>query len=370
MNEEKIFANALNQSLQIGPASLKKIKEYFKSFRSSWQASIEELRKITGRKDLKEFRKEINPEREFEILEKEKIKTLLKEELPELLTETPLPPEILYIKGELPASPPAPTRSDRGESQGGPSQSQIHLAVVGTRRYSSYGKEACEKIVSELKDYGIVIVSGMALGIDSIAHRTALDNKMKTIAVLGSGLEKNVIYPRTNYRLAEEIVSEGGCLVSEYPFSMKAAKFTFPQRNRIVAGLSKAVWVVEAPEKSGALITAFLALEYNREVLALPGSIFFPNSKGANNLFKLGAAPITTSEDILFALGITPKTQASQIEASPLEMEIASYLYEPLERDELIRKINKSPKEINPLLTMMEIKGIIKEIGGKLHRIT
>ncbi|MDP3052077.1 MAG: DNA-processing protein DprA [bacterium] len=351
MDEEKIWANALNQSLQIGPTYLKKIKEHFGSFEYGWQASIGKLEEITGKKDLKEFRKEINPEKEFKILEKEKIKILLKEELPLLLRETPLPPEILYFKGEL------------------PDQNQIHLAVVGTRRCSSYGKEACEKIVGELKDYEIVIVSGMALGIDSIAHKTALNNKMKTIAVLGSGLGNNVIYPRANYRLAEEIVNKGGCLISEYPFSMKATIFTFPQRNRIVAGLSKAAWVVEAPEKSGALITAFLALEYNRDVLALPGSIFLPNSKGTNNLLKLGASPVTSSEDILSVFGITPKTQTIQIEASPLEMEIASYLYEPLERDELIRKINKSPKEINPILTLMEIKGMIKEIGGKLHKI-
>lgn len=349
--EEKIWANVLNQSLQIGPASLKKIKEHSGSFKKGWQATIEELRKITGVKELKEFRCEIDPEKEFKILEKENIKILLKEELPFLLKETPLPPEILYVKGDLPP------------------ENQIHLAVVGTRKFSSYGKEACEKIVSELKDYGIVIVSGMAFGIDSIAHRTALNHKMKTIAVLGSGLKSDVIYPRANYRLAEEIIEKGGCLISEYPFSMKAAEFTFPQRNRIVAGISKATWIVEAPGKSGALITAFLALEYNREVLALPGSIFSENSKGTNNLLKLGALPVVTSEDILEAMGIEPKKQISQLELSPVEMKITSYLYEPLERDELIRRTNLPAKEINPLLTMMEIKGIIKEIEGKIYKI-
>ncbi len=351
MDSKKIYANALNQSPQIGPASLKKIKEYFGSFEKGWRTPLESLKKITGNKELKEFRKEIDPEKEIQILEKAKIQILLKEEFPSLLLETPVPPEILYIKGSL------------------PSESQIHLAVVGTRKLSSYGKDACEKIVSGLKDYGLVIISGLALGIDTVAHKTALANKLKTVAVLGSGLESGVIYPRANCRLAEQIVENGGCLVSEYSFAMKAATFAFPQRNRIVAGLCSGTLVIEAPERSGALITAFMALEYNREVFAVPGSIFSINSKGANNLLKLGAFPVTASDDILRSFGIEPEERQKQTELSPLEIKIVSFLYESLSRDELIRKTGMPAKEINPLLIQMEIKGIIKESGGLLYKL-
>jgi DNA processing protein len=353
--EEKIFANAFNQCLQIGPVGLKKIKEHFGSFKDGWNAPFHKLKKITGIKDLEEFRKEIDPEKEFKILEKEGIKILLENEFPALLKEIFLPPQILYIKGSW------------------PSEKHTHLAVVGTRKFSSYGKEVCEKMVSELSDSAgkenLVIVSGLALGIDSIAHKTALANGMQTIAVLGSGLHKSILYPQTNLRLAREIIEKNGCIISEYPLTMKAAQFTFPQRNRIVAGLSQGALVIEAPERSGALITAFLALEFNREVFSVPGGIFGINSKGTNNLLKVGALPVTRADDILRALGIEPKTSTSNVNLSPAEEKIISMLYEPLDRDELIRKTNLMPQQINPVLTQMEIKGIIKEIEGKLYKI-
>lgn len=348
--EEKIYANALNQCFKIGPASLGKIRKRFRSFKKAWRAPIDELAKTTEIKNLEEFRKNIDPEKEFEILIKNNIKVLLKKELPNLLQETPVPPEILYTKGNLP-------------------QEGTHLAVVGTRKCSSYGREACEKIVNGLKEYGIVVVSGLALGIDTIAHKAALKNKMKTVAVLGSGLKNSVIYPGVNQKLAQEIIEKDGCLISEYPFSMKAARFTFPQRNRIVAGMSSGTLVVEAPERSGALITALMALEYNREVFAVPGSIFSQLSKGANNLLKMGAAIVTETEDVLRALGIEPKEKNGEINLSPLELKIVEFLYEPSERDELIRKSKIPAKDAIPLLIQMEIKGIIKESGGKIYKL-
>ncbi|MDO8555168.1 MAG: DNA-processing protein DprA [bacterium] len=348
--QEKIYANALNQCLKIGPASLGKIRKRFRSFKKAWGAPIGELAKTTEIKNLEEFRKNIVPEKEFEILVKNEIKVLLKKELPNLLQETSVPPEILYIKGRLP-------------------QEGIHLAVVGTRKCSNYGREACEKIVNELKEYGVVIVSGLALGIDTIAHKAALKNKMKTVAVLGSGLKNSVIYPGINQRLAQEIIEKDGCLISEYPFDMKAARFTFPQRNRIVAGMSAGTLVVEAPERSGALITALMALEYNREVFAVPGSIFSQLSKGANNLLKMGAAIVTETEDVLRALGIEPKEKNGEINLSPLELKIVEFLYEPSERDELIRKSKIPTKDALPLLIQMEIKGILKESGGKIYKL-
>lgn len=351
MNNEKIYANAFNQSLQIGSAGLRKIKEHFGSFENGWKASFGELKRILNRKEFEEFRPETDPKKEFEILEKENIKVLLYDELPLPLKEIEPLPQILYIKGALP-------RKDG-----------IHLAVVGTRKCSSYGKEACEKIVKELQPYNITIVSGMALGIDAVAHRTALNNKMKTIAVLGCGFEDSVLYPPQNRKLAQEIVENEGCLISEYPYSMRAALYTFPQRNRIVAGLCDGTFVVEAPDKSGALITAFLALEYNREVFALPGGIFGINSKGTNKLIKMGAIPITEINDILNTFGIEPEKQTNSIELSPEEERIVSFLFEPTERDELVRKLGMPIAQSNPLLSQMEIKGIIKEIDGRIYKI-
>jgi len=220
-----------------------------------------------------------------------------------------------------------------------------------------------------LAEYKIVIVSGLAIGIDAISHKTAISNNMKTIAVLGSGLSDEVLYPRQNLRLSREIVEKDGCVISEYPYAMKAGLHTFPQRNRIVAGLSKGTFVIEAPEKSGALITANFAVDYNRDVFALPGSIFSENSKGTNNLIKTGAAPITSSEDILRLLGFEIETaEKEKIALSPLEEKIISALTEPMPRDELIRKTGLTAKEINPTLSILEIRGIIKESGGEIYR--
>ena len=352
--EEKIYANAFNQSLQIGPAGLRKIKERFGSFEEGWKASFAELYQTLGRKEFQEFRSDMDPEKEFEILEKENISVLLPDEFPPLLSEIEVLPQILYVKGN------PPTEADN---------EKIHLAVVGTRKCTPYGKEACEKIVKELKGYDITIVSGMALGIDTVAHITAIKNGMKTIAVLGCGLEEEVLYPPSNRKLAKEIIESGGCIISEYPYHMKAALFTFPQRNRIVAGLCDGTLVVEAPDKSGALITAFLALEYNREVFALPGGIFGVNSKGTNKLIKMGAIPVTEKEDILHAFDMESEGKEEKIALLPEEEKIISMLFEPLTRDELVRKCALPISQSNPLLCQMEIKGIIKEIDGKIYKI-
>jgi len=351
MDNERIYANALNQSLHIGAVGLRKIKEYFGSYENGWKAGLLELKKAIGSRELIEFRKNINPEKEFELLKKEKIKFLFFEEFPFLLKELPDPPEILYVRGSL------------------PNEDKTHLTVVGTRKFSQYGKEVCEKIINQLRTYNIVVVSGLALGIDAIAHKAALNNNLKTIAVLGSGLHDDVLYPKANLHLSKEIVEKNGCLVSEYPLKMKAAQFTFPQRNRIAAGLSQGTLVIEAPQRSGALITAFLAIDYNREVFSVPGGIFNINSEGCNNLLKMGALPITKVDDILPALGIEIQEKTNQVKLSENEEKIISLLYEPLEQDELIRKTNLEPKEINPLLIQMEIKGIIKAIGGKIYMI-
>ena len=205
---------------------------------------------------------------------------------PKLLKEISNPPVNIYVRGD-----------EKILNKSG-------IAVVGTRNLSAYGEKSTKILVKELVERGFVIVSGLALGIDTIAHQTAIENGGLTIAVLGSSIDDKSIYPKENIKLAEEIVKSGGAVISEYPSPFTAKKYTFPQRNRIVSGLSKATVVIEAPEKSGALITAKFALEQNREVFALPGEIFAENSIGTNNLIKQGAQLITSAKEVIETLGI------------------------------------------------------------------
>src|SRR3989344_8015045 len=213
------------------------------------------------------------------------ITKLPKEKFPRALLEIPQPPKDLWIVGELP--PP----------------DYVYLCVVGSRKYTTYGKDCCERIISGLKGYPIVIVSGLALGIDAIAHKRAVASGLKTVVFPGSGLSEDAMYPKTNAILAREIVARGGCLMSEFEPNFKATLWGFPMRNRLMAGISKAVLIIEAEEKSGTMITARLATEYNRALLVIPGSIFSPTSKGTNNLLRMGAAPIPSPDDVLEALG-------------------------------------------------------------------
>ncbi|HEY5588293.1 MAG TPA: DNA-processing protein DprA [Candidatus Paceibacterota bacterium] len=285
----------------------------------------------------------------------EDIYKLKPEQFPKPLLEIPQPPKTLYIRGKL------------------PDPDLTYLAVVGSRKYTSYGRDICEKLIRGLKDCPIVIVSGLALGIDSIAHKTAMEVGLTTISFPGSGLDNNVLYPRTNIRLAQEIVNNGGCLISEFEPNFIATLYSFPQRNRLMAGISKAVLIIEAEEKSGTLITARMALDYNRDVLAVPGSAFSSNSTGTNNLIKQGATPITSSEDILEALGFEierPEISDKEkyADCSKEELKIISLLREPMERDDLIRESGMKIAEANALLSIMELKDFIKEELGEIRK--
>ncbi|HLP86558.1 MAG TPA: DNA-processing protein DprA [Candidatus Paceibacterota bacterium] len=286
----------------------------------------------------------------------EDIYKLKPEQFPKPLLEIPQPPKTLYIRGKL------------------PDPNMVYLAVVGSRKYTSYGKDICEKLIRGLKGYPIVIVSGLALGIDSIAHQAALDSGLITMSFPGSGLDNSVLHPRTNIRLAQKIVDSGGCLISELEPSWKATLYSFPQRNRLMAGISKAVLIIEAEDKSGTLITARMALDYNRDVLAVPGSAFSSNSNGTNNLIKQGATPVTKSEDVLIALGFeVEKPQLTDKEkyadCSKEEMKIIDLLREPKERDDLIRESGMDTAKANALLSIMEIKDLIKEELGEIKKI-
>lgn len=255
-----------------------------------------------------------------------------------------------------------------------PPEELVYLCVVGSRKFTSYGKEACEKIISGLKGYPIVIVSGFAMGIDTIAHKKAMQVGLKTLVFPGSGLSAEAIFPKINLRLMDEVVESGGCLLSEFEPDFKATYWSFPMRNRLMAGISKAVLIIEAEERSGTLITARLTTEYNRDLLAVPGSIFSPNSKGTNRLLRQGATPVTCAEDVLEALGFEiPKDEKKQhrlfADLSPEEKRIADLLREPTPRDELIQLLKIPTPTANALLSVMEIKGLIKEELGEIRLI-
>ena len=268
--------------------------------------------------------------------------------------EIPQPPEDLWIIGEL------------------PKENLIYLCVVGSRKFTSYGKEACEKIIAGLKGYPIAIVSGFAIGIDTISHKKAMQVGLKTLVFPGSGLSDEVMYPKTNVRLMREVVEKGGCLISEFEPDFKATQWSFPMRNRLMAGISKSVLIIEAEEKSGTLITARLATEYNRDVLAVPGSISSPSSRGTNKLIKQGATPVTCADDVLEALGFELKKdkekQAKLFEdLSPEEEKVIKILREPIPRDDLIRAMKMPIPNANAILSIMEIKELIKEEMGEMR---
>ncbi|HEY9583012.1 MAG TPA: DNA-processing protein DprA [Candidatus Paceibacterota bacterium] len=270
------------------------------------------------------------------------------------LLEIPEPPEQLYIEGAL------------------PTPETILLAVVGSRRYSQYGKEVCEKLIEGLRGQPISIISGLAVGMDTIAHKTALDAGLHTISFPGSGLDRSVLHPHSNRKLADEIVESGGALISEYDPTYPAGVHTFPRRNRLMAGLAKAVLVIEAGEKSGTRITARLATEYNRDVLAVPGSIFSMQSQGTNSLIKLGATPITSSNDILTALGLQVdeygQRELNLDSLTEIERKIVELLMiEPLERDAILRGLDVGVSQANTALATLEIKGVITESLGEVH---
>ncbi len=288
------------------------------------------------------------------------IQKLSPEQFPPLLSEIADPPKHLYVRGTSPNDTP---------------NNMKFLCVVGSRKYSPYGKTVCEKLIAGLRGYNVGIISGLALGIDAIAHNSALDANLHTISVPGSGLGWDVLYPRSHNVLARRILESGGTLLSEYEEHTKAALYTFPQRNRIMAGLSHAVLVIEAEERSGTLITSRLATEYNRDVLTVPASILSPTSAGPHMLIRLGATPIRNSDDILEALHIEASVETKPNCATPSvaqlsenEQKIWKLLERPLARDELIQQLNLSIQEINVLLSIMEIKGLIHEQMGLLQK--
>jgi DNA processing protein len=280
------------------------------------------------------------------------IRLLPREEIPTRLLEVPDPPRQLYVAGTLPDT-----------------ATYTYLAVVGSREYTPYGKQACERLIRGLAGYPVAIISGLALGIDSIAHQVALDAGLPTVAIPGSGLNERVLYPACHKQLARNIVARGGALLSEFDPLWKPRKESFPQRNRIMAGISHALLVIEATLRSGTLITARLAADYNRDVLAVPGPIHAATSAGPHMLIQKGAALITSPEDILTTLDIPVATTSSTrtLRLTPQEEAVRALLAAPSPRDDVIRALGLPASEANALLASLELRGYTRERLGLLE---
>jgi DNA processing protein len=280
------------------------------------------------------------------------IRDLKKKDFPPLLLQINDPPEKMRIIGEIPLT-------------------EKYLCVVGSRKYSEYGKNVCERLIEGLRGYSITIVSGLALGMDGIAHRAALRAGLPSVGIPGSGLGEKSLYPVTNRTIAEEIVRSGGALLSEFPDDWHPRLYSFPQRNRIMAGMCHATFIIEAELKSGTLITSKYAIEYNRDVLTFPHSIFSKTYDGPHMLMRLGATPITQSSDIVSALGLNPHEdlfeKRNYSDCSSDEHEVINILNEPLSRDEIIRRLGKPVYVTQTIIATMEIKGLLEEVMGEIH---
>lgn len=271
------------------------------------------------------------------------------ENYPNLLKQIKNPPKVLYYIGEL-------------------KETEDCIAIVGTRRFSSYGKQVAIEIAGDLAEAGLTIVSGLAPGIDTFCHEATVERKKRTIAVLGTGLDKKSIYPQSNLKLAEKIVENGGCLISEYEPRTSGAKFTFPQRNRIVSGLSLGVVVIEAKEKSGSLITAECAKIQNRKIFAVPGQIYSSNSKGPHKLIKEGAQLVENANNVLAGLNLD-NLFSKNISNLQGDTEEEILIINTLKEGSLyIDKIIESTKLPAPIvastIAILEIKCKIRNLGG------
>jgi DNA processing protein len=350
------YYNAFNLLPQIGPVRMRKLLHYFPTLEIAWHAGANDFlaagldNKLVS--SILEKRKAINPDREFEKIFKEGIGiiTLQDNEYPAYLREIPSAPALLYIKGKI-------------------LRDEFCIGIVGSRKISDYGQRVAEDFSRGLSRQGVTLVSGMAYGADTIAHRQCVLQQHRTIAVLGSGLDEKSIYPSANRQLAREI-ADFGCLLSEYPIGMPPLRQNFPARNRIISGISRGLLVIEASATSGSLITARYALEHNREVFAVPGSIYAPRSEGTNNLIKMGAKSACKLSDILeeFNIDLSPETREARriLPENPEEELILAKLSpdEPLHIDKLAAATDIKTAPLSSLLTLMEMKGMIKDIGG------
>lgn len=362
-NNDTVFLIALNHFPKFGQSRLKKLKAYFPSWKTAFESSLAELVQAGIKEPIaSEFiaaKSNIKVEKMLELMNKEEIEVVETgcPNYSNLLSEIYDPPALLFYKGDISLL------------------NTVGLGIVGSRKNTPYGQQACSSLCSSLVKNNFTIISGLALGIDSIAHNSAIENNGKTIAVLGSGIDKESIYPSSNRYLSDKIISRGGLIVSEFSLGSAPLPYNFPMRNRIISGLSLGVLVVESAKKSGALITARFALEQNREVFAVPGSIFSSASDGPNNLIKEGATPTSSVDIILETLDL--KRQNSYIKSKKITPEnkeeekiISELSYEPIHIDELVRLSGLSTSELSSTLTLMEMRGVIKNFGNMKYALS
>jgi DNA processing protein len=284
---------------------------------------------------------------------------LNKNQWPELLLQINDPPKQLYCIG---ARPP---------------QKAVYLTVIGSRTPTDYGRDCVHQLITGLAGYPIIIVSGLAIGIDGLAHEAALEVGLKTISFPGSGLNWDAIYPHQHKALADKIISAGGCLLSEFKHEQTGTFWSFPQRNRLMAGCSQATLIIEGRLKSGSLITTKQAFEYNRSVLALPGAISNPLSAGPNMLLRTpSATAVTCSKDILEELGFEASESPPIISPERLAAldPTSSRIIQALEsghmnKDNLCRDLNLPMTDLNPLISFLEIDGLVRTNGNVVRRV-
>jgi len=381
----------------IGPMKFKKLLLGFGSAKDAWAASKPDLIKVLGEKladSFDKFRDGFSINDYTKRLQAHNVSFLILTDgnYPRALSQIKNPPFVLYIKGDKEIL--LSHLTDQNDPSTGSSLRQGYagqaIAVVGTRKTTSYGREVTKMFTSELVAAGFVIVSGLAIGIDAISHKTAINNNGKTIAVLGCGVD--CCFPRENQSLYNSIVGNGlakpdpapqGCVVSEYPLNRLPTKRSFPVRNRIIAGLSLGVLVTEGAEDSGSLITANYAFKFSRPVFAVPGPITSSLSKGPYKLIQKGAKLVTSANDILEELKIHPSAgsgskvnppaggQNSKVkDATKEELKILKLLAnEPLHFDELVRRTAFDSSKIGSVLSLMEIKGMVKSLEGGMFSI-
>lgn len=354
MSDEKKFWIGFNLVKGIGAVRFKQIQAHFGDLSVAWHAPIEAFREIglpdRVVKNFNTLRGEIDLNRFYEQIMQSGVHVLtaLDQDYPGLLRDIDQSPPVIYVKGSL--SP----------------ADEFAVAMVGTRRVTDYGQQVTRETSTYLAGHGLTVVSGLARGVDALAHQHALQAGGRTIAVLGCGVD--IVYPPEHRQLAEAIV-ENGALISDYPMGTQPEGINFPPRNRIISGLSLATIVVEAGERSGALITADFAVEQGRDVFAVPGNVFSPASRGTNRLIQNGAYVLVSPQDVLDVLDLSQvedyKDARRVLPADTTEARILQAMdYEPMHIDEICNEVDLPVDKVSAALTMMELKGMVQHVGG------
>ncbi len=356
VSQEKPYIYAFSLFPFIGPAKFRRIKNYFSSFKKAWLANEKQLLKAGLNekivRSIVQNRIKIDPLKEWASFQMSDFQLISEDcsAYPQQLKEIKSSPFLLFSWGDVSLL------------------KKKQLAVVGTRRFSPYGQLITEKLVAEISQSGLVITSGLAQGIDSFAHQTALASNCPTLAVLGNGFNET-LNRGISKQLADQIIAQGGLIISEYPPNFKATRFTFPARNRIISGLSLGTLVIEAGESSGALITARYALEQNREVFSIPGNILSAQSVGTHQLLKEGAQLVTSANDVLEAFNFSSVQTSLIDEKHSFENKTEAKIYqqlslEPLHIDKIAKKCQLNSALVSAKLSLLELQGLARNIGG------